>query len=63
MLNERIINLGAGILSLITYFIHLYHGNDEQMNLYCAIILFTIVIIMGILSYFQEKKTMEVKFY
>uniref|UniRef100_A0AC34GR78 Cation-transporting P-type ATPase C-terminal domain-containing protein n=2 Tax=Panagrolaimus sp. ES5 TaxID=591445 RepID=A0AC34GR78_9BILA len=36
--------LGAAFLSLLTYFIHLYHGNYETLNLYCAIILICIVL-------------------
>uniref|UniRef100_A0AC35FLW7 Cation-transporting P-type ATPase N-terminal domain-containing protein n=1 Tax=Panagrolaimus sp. PS1159 TaxID=55785 RepID=A0AC35FLW7_9BILA len=52
--------LGAAFLSLLTYFIHLYHGNYETLNLYCAIILICIVLCMSFVSFWQEKKTMRV---
>uniref|UniRef100_A0A7E4V984 Cation_ATPase_N domain-containing protein n=1 Tax=Panagrellus redivivus TaxID=6233 RepID=A0A7E4V984_PANRE len=52
--------LGAAFLSLLTYFIHLYHGNNEPLNLYCAIILICIVVVMSFMSFWQEKKTMRV---
>ncbi|KAE9552572.1 hypothetical protein FO519_004229 [Halicephalobus sp. NKZ332] len=55
-----ILLLGAAFLSLLTYFIHIYHGNYETLNLYCAIILIAIVVCMSFLSFWQEKKTMRV---
>uniref|UniRef100_A0AC34QCL7 Cation-transporting P-type ATPase N-terminal domain-containing protein n=1 Tax=Panagrolaimus sp. JU765 TaxID=591449 RepID=A0AC34QCL7_9BILA len=55
-----ILLIGAAFLSLLTYFIHIYHGNYEALNLYCAIILIFIVVFMSALSFWQEKKTMRV---
>ena len=55
-----ILLLGAAFLSLLTYFIHIYHGNYETLNLYCAIILIGIVVCMSFLSFWQEKKTIRV---
>ncbi|KAI6243465.1 Cation-ATPase-N domain-containing protein [Aphelenchoides fujianensis] len=52
--------LTAAALSIISYFIHLYRGNDETTNLYCAFTLISVVMIMCILSYRQEKKAMQV---
>lgn len=54
--------LGAAVLSIITYFIHLYHGQAELLNLYCAFILIAIVFFMSFLSYWQEKKANRVNF-
>lgn len=53
--------MGAAVLSIITYFIHLYHNNEESLNLYCAIILMCIVICMSVMSFLQEKKAMRVR--
>ncbi|CAD5206669.1 unnamed protein product [Bursaphelenchus okinawaensis] len=40
-----ILLIGAAVLSIITYFIHLYHNNEEPLNLYCAVILMCIVVV------------------
>uniref|UniRef100_A0AC35TGJ0 Cation_ATPase_N domain-containing protein n=1 Tax=Rhabditophanes sp. KR3021 TaxID=114890 RepID=A0AC35TGJ0_9BILA len=58
--NFWLLLLGAGLLSLVTYFFHLVSGTGETLNLYCALILFTIVFLMSFLSYWQEKKAMKV---
>lgn len=50
------------MLSIITYFIHLYHGNEGLLNLYCALLLVAIVIFMSLLSFFQERKALQVSF-
>uniref|UniRef100_A0A915PV33 Cation-transporting P-type ATPase C-terminal domain-containing protein n=1 Tax=Setaria digitata TaxID=48799 RepID=A0A915PV33_9BILA len=50
----------AAILSLATYIIHLMHGNDEPVNLYCTIILILIVILMCFVTFYQEKRTLQV---
>uniref|UniRef100_A0A915CYV1 Cation-transporting P-type ATPase N-terminal domain-containing protein n=1 Tax=Ditylenchus dipsaci TaxID=166011 RepID=A0A915CYV1_9BILA len=55
-----ILLMGAAVLSIITYFIHLYHGDEELLNLYCALILMAIVIFMSFLSFWQEKKALQV---
>ncbi|CAD5209750.1 unnamed protein product [Bursaphelenchus xylophilus] len=55
-----ILLMGAAVLSIITYFIHLYHNNEEPLNLYCALILMCIVVCMSIMSFLQEKKAMRV---
>ncbi|VDM24299.1 unnamed protein product [Toxocara canis] len=59
MLNRSNI-LGAAMLSIATYLIHLVHGNNEPLNLYCTIILIAIVFIMSFLSFYQEKKARKV---
>ena len=41
-------------------FIHLYHGTEELLNLYCAFTLIAVVLIMSFLSFWQEKKAMRV---
>lgn len=50
----------AAALSIISYFIHLYRGNEETINLYCAFTLISVVLIMCFLSYRQEKKALQV---
>ncbi|KAF7630783.1 Cation_ATPase_N domain-containing protein [Meloidogyne graminicola] len=52
--------MGAALCTIFTYFIHLYHGIEELLNLYCAFTLIAIVIIMSFLSFWQEKKAMRV---
>jgi magnesium-transporting ATPase (P-type) len=51
--------IAAG-LSIISYFIHLYRGSEERINLYCAFVLIFVVLIMCYLSYRQEKKALQV---
>ncbi|TKR89896.1 hypothetical protein L596_013935 [Steinernema carpocapsae] len=51
-----ILQVGAGVLSLITYFIN----TEEQQNLYLAILLFGVVIIMCVMQFFEEKKALAV---
>ncbi|VDO40388.1 unnamed protein product, partial [Onchocerca flexuosa] len=48
------------MLSLATYIIHLIHGNNEPVNLYCALILISIVILMCFVAFYQEKQTLQV---
>ncbi|CEF64707.1 Cation-transporting P-type ATPase family and Cation-transporting P-type ATPase, N-terminal domain and Cation-transporting P-type ATPase, C-terminal domain and P-type ATPase, A domain and HAD-like domain and P-type ATPase, transmembrane domain and P-type ATPase, cytoplasmic domain N-containing protein [Strongyloides ratti] len=55
-----ILLIGAACLSLVTYFFHLTQGVGDALMLYCALILFGIVVLMSILSYIQEKKAMKV---
>ncbi|KAI6226033.1 Cation-ATPase-N domain-containing protein [Aphelenchoides besseyi] len=55
-----ILLLGAAILSITIYFIHIAHGNTETLNLYCAFILIGIVIFMSVLSFIQERLAMKV---
>ncbi|KAI1731463.1 e1-E2 ATPase domain-containing protein [Ditylenchus destructor] len=55
-----ILLMGAAVLSCITYFIHLYHGDEEPLNLYCALILMGIVVIMSFISFWQERKALRV---
>lgn len=52
--------IGAAFMNIFTYFIHLYHGTEELLNLYCALILIAIVIIMSFLSFWQERKALQV---
>uniref|UniRef100_A0A915CEZ2 Myosin tail domain-containing protein n=1 Tax=Parascaris univalens TaxID=6257 RepID=A0A915CEZ2_PARUN len=52
--------LGAAVLSIATYLIHLARGNNEPLNLYCTVILIAIVFIMSFLSFYQEKKARKV---
>uniref|UniRef100_A0A0R3S0R8 Cation_ATPase_N domain-containing protein n=1 Tax=Elaeophora elaphi TaxID=1147741 RepID=A0A0R3S0R8_9BILA len=52
--------LGAAMLSLATYIIHLMHGNNEPVNLYCALILILIVTLMCCVTFYQEKQTLQV---
>nr|CDQ04787.1 Bm8870, isoform b [Brugia malayi] len=52
--------LGAAVLSLATYIIHLMHGNNEPVNLYCTLILILIVILMCFVTFYQEKQTLQV---
>ncbi|VDN02667.1 unnamed protein product, partial [Onchocerca ochengi] len=49
----------AAMLSLATYIIHLIHGNNEPVNLYCALILILIVILMCFVAFYQEKQTLQ----
>ncbi|KAK0412541.1 hypothetical protein QR680_006270 [Steinernema hermaphroditum] len=51
-----ILQVGAGLLSIITYFIN----TSETRNLYLAILLFGVVIIMCVLQFFEEKKALAV---
>ncbi|GMT06433.1 hypothetical protein PENTCL1PPCAC_28607, partial [Pristionchus entomophagus] len=46
--------IGASILSIATYTIHLSAGNTEPLNLYCAGILMLFVLFMAALSFWQE---------
>uniref|UniRef100_A0A914UYP3 Cation-transporting P-type ATPase N-terminal domain-containing protein n=1 Tax=Plectus sambesii TaxID=2011161 RepID=A0A914UYP3_9BILA len=48
--------IAAGILSLITYFL----DTTVPLNLYVAIILFVMVIVMCLISFYEEKKAKEV---
>ncbi|CAJ0948654.1 unnamed protein product, partial [Mesorhabditis belari] len=48
---------GAAMLSVITYFVHLAHGFNEPLNLYCAAILLGVIFFMSALSIHQERKT------
>ncbi|CAJ0557884.1 unnamed protein product, partial [Mesorhabditis spiculigera] len=52
---------GASMLSVITYFVHLAHGFNEPLNLYCAAILLGVVFFMCLLSIHQERKTRMVQ--
>ncbi|CAK5064399.1 unnamed protein product [Meloidogyne enterolobii] len=52
--------MGAALCTIFTYFIHLYHGTEELLNLYCAFTLIAVVLIMSFLSFWQEKKAMRV---
>ncbi|KAL3997338.1 HAD ATPase P-type IC family protein [Acanthocheilonema viteae] len=52
--------LGAAMLSLATYVIHLMHGNNEPVNIYCALILILIVTLMCFVTFYQEKQTLQV---
>ncbi|GMT28804.1 hypothetical protein PFISCL1PPCAC_20101, partial [Pristionchus fissidentatus] len=51
--------IGASILSIATYFVHLTRGYNEPLNLYCAGILILVVVFMGALSFFQEHRAMQ----
>ncbi|PAV75028.1 hypothetical protein WR25_06358 [Diploscapter pachys] len=51
---------GAAILSVATYFVHLAHGYNEPLNLYCAFILLFVVAFMCVLSFWQENKAKKV---
>ncbi|TKR73652.1 hypothetical protein L596_020938 [Steinernema carpocapsae] len=51
-----ILMMGASILSLITYFI----DTSVRLNLYVAIVLFLIVLVMCIATFIQEKKAINV---
>uniref|UniRef100_A0A1I7UT06 Cation_ATPase_N domain-containing protein n=2 Tax=Caenorhabditis tropicalis TaxID=1561998 RepID=A0A1I7UT06_9PELO len=55
-----ILLIGAAILSVMTYFIHMARGFNEPLNMYCAIILIAVVIFMGLLSYWQQAKARKV---
>ncbi|CAN99760.1 Cation-transporting P-type ATPase N-terminal domain-containing protein [Caenorhabditis elegans] len=55
-----ILLLGAAVLSVMTYFIHMARGFNEPLNLYCAIILIAVVVFMGMLSYWQQAKAKKV---
>ncbi|CAI2292849.1 unnamed protein product [Caenorhabditis sp. 36 PRJEB53466] len=55
-----ILLIGAAILSVMTYFIHMARGFNEPLNMYCAVILIAVVIFMGILSYWQQSKAKKV---
>ncbi|VDK84178.1 unnamed protein product [Litomosoides sigmodontis] len=52
--------IGAAMLSLATYIIHLMRGNNEPVNLYCTLILILIVILMCFMTFYQEKRTLQV---
>lgn len=49
------------MLSLATYIIHLMRGNNEPVNLYCTLILILIVILMCFMTFYQEKRTLQVR--
>ncbi|KHN88767.1 Sodium/potassium-transporting ATPase subunit alpha-2 [Toxocara canis] len=51
-----ILLIGAGILSLVTYFF----DRSVAINLYAAIVLFLIVIVMCTVTFFEEKKARNV---
>ncbi|GMR53895.1 hypothetical protein PMAYCL1PPCAC_24090, partial [Pristionchus mayeri] len=51
--------LGAAILSIATYFVHLARGYNEPLNLYCAAILILVVVVMAALSFWQEHRAIE----
>lgn len=51
------------MLSLATYIIHLMHGNNEPINLYCTLILILIVTLMCFMTFYQEKQTLQVSFF
>uniref|UniRef100_A0A0N5BFV9 Cation_ATPase_N domain-containing protein n=1 Tax=Strongyloides papillosus TaxID=174720 RepID=A0A0N5BFV9_STREA len=55
-----ILLIGAACLSLVTYFFHLAKGIGDALMLYCALLLFGIVVFMSFLSYIQERKAMKV---
>jgi len=54
--------LGAALLSMSTYFIKLAKGGGASANLSlaCAIILFGVVIVMSVLSCWQERKSIDI---
>uniref|UniRef100_A0A183C2C6 Cation_ATPase_N domain-containing protein n=1 Tax=Globodera pallida TaxID=36090 RepID=A0A183C2C6_GLOPA len=52
--------MGAALCTIFAYFIHLYHGTDELLNLYCAFILIVIVVVMSFMSFWQERKAIQV---
>ncbi|MCP9264235.1 hypothetical protein DINM_022260 [Dirofilaria immitis] len=59
-LRQFCIDYGAAMLSLATYVIHLMHGNNEPINLYCTLILILIVILMCFVAFYREKQTLQV---
>ncbi|CAB3410623.1 unnamed protein product [Caenorhabditis bovis] len=52
--------IGASILSIMTYFIHMARGFNEPLNIVCAAILLCVVYIMCTLSYWQQSKAKKV---
>ncbi|CAD6184689.1 unnamed protein product [Caenorhabditis auriculariae] len=52
--------IGASLLSMATYSIHMARGYNEPLNLYCAMILLAVVIVMCFLSYWQQSKAKKV---
>uniref|UniRef100_A0A914HDA1 Cation-transporting P-type ATPase N-terminal domain-containing protein n=1 Tax=Globodera rostochiensis TaxID=31243 RepID=A0A914HDA1_GLORO len=52
--------MGAALCTIFAYLIHLYHGTDELLNLYCAFILIVIVVVMSFMSFWQERKAIQV---
>uniref|UniRef100_A0A914WB99 Cation-transporting P-type ATPase N-terminal domain-containing protein n=1 Tax=Plectus sambesii TaxID=2011161 RepID=A0A914WB99_9BILA len=48
--------IAAGVLSLITYFL----DTSVPLNLYVALVLFVIVVVMCLISFFEEKKARNV---
>ena len=52
-----ILLMGAGALSFITYFLDM----TVRLNLYVAIILFVIVIVMCFVEFHEEKKARNVR--
>jgi magnesium-transporting ATPase (P-type) len=63
LLLEQFLNLfwllmiGAGILSLITYIL----DRTAPLNLYVALVLFSVTIIMCLISFWEEKKARQVR--
>ncbi|KAF8367537.1 catp-1 [Pristionchus pacificus] len=51
--------IGASILSIATYFVHLTRGYNEPLNLYCAGILILVVVFMATLSFWQEHRAIQ----
>ncbi|KAK6027834.1 e1-E2 ATPase, partial [Ostertagia ostertagi] len=47
---------GAAFLSIAAYFAHYAQGFNEPLNLYCAFILLLVVLVMSLLSLWQESK-------
>jgi magnesium-transporting ATPase (P-type) len=54
--------LGAALLSMSTYFIKLAKGGgaSASLSLVCAVILFGVVVIMSVLSCWQERKSIDI---
>lgn len=44
----------------MTYIIHRANGNNEPLNLYCAVILILVVIFMSLISVWQQRKASKV---
>nr|CDJ92560.1 ATPase and Haloacid dehalogenase hydrolase domain containing protein [Haemonchus contortus] len=51
---------GAAFLSIAAYFAHRAQGFNEPLNLYCAFILLLVVLVMSLLSVWQESKARKV---
>ncbi|KAL3078162.1 hypothetical protein niasHS_012049 [Heterodera schachtii] len=52
--------MGAALCTIFTYLINLYHGTEELLNLYCAFILIVIVVVMSFMSFWQERKAIQI---